>query len=116
LSFCYIGNHPRHAQQQGGFLARHPVCPLRAAKRTRQPLLLDTSVIIDGRIADLMEANFIEGRVIVPRFVLGTTSPSWILTSISVVLDAVMPGSSRSDPRLPRLIENPRNRRPLNAP
>jgi uncharacterized protein YacL len=33
-------------------------------------LLLDTSVIIDGRIADLIEAKFIEGLVIVPRFVL----------------------------------------------
>src|SRR6185436_16021216 len=33
-------------------------------------LLLDTSVIIDGRIAELIEANFLEGLVVVPRFVL----------------------------------------------
>jgi uncharacterized protein YacL len=33
-------------------------------------LLLDTSVIVDGRIADLIEANFLEGLVVVPRFVL----------------------------------------------
>jgi uncharacterized protein YacL len=33
-------------------------------------LLLDTSVIIDGRIADLIEANFLEGTLVVPRFVL----------------------------------------------
>src|SRR5258708_26605151 len=33
-------------------------------------LLLDTSVVIDGRIADLIEANFIEGLIIVPRFIL----------------------------------------------
>ena len=33
-------------------------------------LLLDTSVVIDGRIADLIEANFIEGLIVVPRFVL----------------------------------------------
>ena len=33
-------------------------------------LLLDTSVIIDGRIADLIEANFVEGLIVVPRFVL----------------------------------------------
>jgi uncharacterized protein YacL len=33
-------------------------------------LLLDTSVIIDGRIADLIEARLLEGLVIVPRFVL----------------------------------------------
>jgi uncharacterized protein YacL len=33
-------------------------------------ILLDTSVIIDGRIADLIEANFVEGVIIIPRFVL----------------------------------------------
>ncbi len=33
-------------------------------------LLLDTSVIIDGRIADLIETKALEGLVIVPRFVL----------------------------------------------
>jgi len=33
-------------------------------------LLLDTSVIIDGRIADLIDARFLEGVVVVPRFVL----------------------------------------------
>src|SRR5437879_3148038 len=34
------------------------------------PLLLDTSVIIDGRIADLIEARLVEGLIVVPRFVL----------------------------------------------
>jgi uncharacterized protein YacL len=33
-------------------------------------LLLDTSVIIDGRIADLIETGFLEGLIVVPRFVL----------------------------------------------
>ena len=33
-------------------------------------LLLDTSVIIDGRIADLIETHFLEGLIVVPRFVL----------------------------------------------
>jgi len=32
--------------------------------------ILDTSVIIDGRIADVIEAGFIQGKVIIPRFVL----------------------------------------------
>ncbi len=36
----------------------------------REPLLLDTSVIIDGRIADVSNAGFLRGEVIVPRFVL----------------------------------------------
>jgi len=33
-------------------------------------IVLDTSVIIDGRIAELLEANFVQGTVVVPRFVL----------------------------------------------
>lgn len=32
--------------------------------------LVDTSVIIDGRIADICESGFVEGTLLVPRFVL----------------------------------------------
>jgi len=32
--------------------------------------LLDTSVIIDGRIADICSANFLEGTLLIPQFVL----------------------------------------------
>lgn len=32
--------------------------------------LLDTSVLIDGRIADIAESGFLEGKLIVPQFVL----------------------------------------------
>lgn len=32
--------------------------------------LVDTSVLIDGRIADIMETGFMEGTLLVPRFVL----------------------------------------------
>ena len=35
-----------------------------------RPVLLDTSVIIDGRIADISLTGFIEGEMLVPRFVL----------------------------------------------
>jgi uncharacterized protein YacL len=34
------------------------------------PKILDTSVIIDGRILDIMKAGFIEGKIIIPEFVL----------------------------------------------
>jgi uncharacterized protein YacL len=34
------------------------------------PKILDTSVIIDGRIADICETGFLEGPLIVPQFVL----------------------------------------------
>ena len=42
------------------------------AKQTRgaRPLLLDTSVIIDGRIADVSDTGIIESTLIIPRFVL----------------------------------------------
>ncbi|MFA6320777.1 MAG: PIN domain-containing protein [Candidatus Omnitrophota bacterium] len=33
-------------------------------------VILDTSVIIDGRIADIFHTHFIEGRIVIPRFVL----------------------------------------------
>lgn len=36
----------------------------------QRPLILDTSVIIDGRIADLCETGIIDQSLIVPRFVL----------------------------------------------
>ena len=34
------------------------------------PKILDTSVIIDGRIADICQSGFVEGRLVVPIFVL----------------------------------------------
>lgn len=34
------------------------------------PKILDTSVLIDGRILDVMKTGFIEGRIIIPEFVL----------------------------------------------
>jgi uncharacterized protein YacL len=37
---------------------------------TEAILLMDTSVIIDGRIADIAETGFLLGKLIVPRFVL----------------------------------------------
>jgi uncharacterized protein YacL len=35
-----------------------------------QPKILDTSVIIDGRVADICQTDFLEGELIIPRFVL----------------------------------------------
>ncbi|MDD4889336.1 MAG: PIN/TRAM domain-containing protein [Phycisphaerae bacterium] len=42
------------------------------AKQTKgvRPMLLDTSVIIDGRIADIAESKLIDSQLVVPRFVL----------------------------------------------
>lgn len=38
--------------------------------RGGQAKILDTSVIIDGRVADIVEAGFLEGALLVPEFVL----------------------------------------------
>ena len=42
------------------------------AKQTRgaRPLILDTSVIIDGRIADICDTKIIDSPLVIPRFVL----------------------------------------------
>jgi len=42
------------------------------ARQTRgaRPLILDTSVIIDGRIADICETRIIDSQLFIPRFVL----------------------------------------------
>src|SRR4029077_1407733 len=46
---------------------------VRFSRETMQhePLVLDTNVIIDGRIADLCATGFLSRSLIVPRFVLG---------------------------------------------
>ncbi|MEW5766841.1 MAG: TRAM domain-containing protein [bacterium] len=40
------------------------------SERGEKEKILDTSVIIDGRIADICETGFLEGTLIIPRFVL----------------------------------------------
>ncbi len=42
------------------------------SKQTRgsRPLILDTSVIIDGRIADICDTRIIDSPIVIPRFVL----------------------------------------------
>lgn len=40
------------------------------AKAKSYPKILDTSVIIDGRIADICKTDFVEGPLIIPEFVL----------------------------------------------
>ena len=44
--------------------------PQSAAEPMLPQILVDTSVIIDGRIADIARAGFVPGKLVVPRFVL----------------------------------------------
>ncbi len=48
----------------GGRFSREP------ARGSDKPILLDTSVIIDGRIADISRTGFADGTLTIPRFVL----------------------------------------------
>ncbi|HEX4264953.1 MAG TPA: PIN domain-containing protein [Verrucomicrobiae bacterium] len=70
LAFGYIGIILAMRSNKEDFSL---IIPYVRFARQNQPdnlYLLDTSVIIDGRIADLIEANFLEGIIVVPRFVL----------------------------------------------
>ncbi len=55
-----FNNLPRLGKEKG----------VRSEKKSGIHKLLDTSVIIDGRIADLCESGFLEGTLLVPAFVL----------------------------------------------
>jgi uncharacterized protein YacL len=46
------------------------VALFRDASPERRHKILDTSVIIDGRIADICEAGFLDGTLVIPQFVL----------------------------------------------
>jgi uncharacterized protein YacL len=52
-----------------GNIRKQPRDKTKAQNRT-YPKVLDTSVIIDGRIADICKTGFIEGPLIIPEFVL----------------------------------------------
>ena len=70
LSFSYIGMVLAMRSNKEDFSLIIPYVRFAPQNKPENLLLLDTSVIIDGRIADLIEANFIEGLLVVPRFVL----------------------------------------------
>jgi uncharacterized protein YacL len=70
LGFSYIGIILAMRSNKEDFSLIIPYVRFSPQNKPDNLLLLDTSVIIDGRIADLIEAKFLEGLVLVPRFVL----------------------------------------------
>jgi uncharacterized protein YacL len=70
LGFGYIGIVLAMRSNKEDFSLIIPYVRFAPQNKPDNLLLLDTSVIIDGRIADLIEAKLLEGRVVVPRFVL----------------------------------------------
>ena len=70
ICFGYIGMIMAMRSNKEDFSLIIPYVRFSRDNRPENLLLLDTSVIIDGRIADLIETRFVEGIVVVPRFVL----------------------------------------------
>ena len=70
LIFPYLGLilGVRYGKESGRDV--QAVTGLGPAGRFLTPKLLDTSVIIDGRIADLCETGFMEGEFVIPQFIL----------------------------------------------
>ena len=59
----------KNPEQAAAAKGKQPAAPAEA-KPQQQYKLLDTSVIIDGRIADICDTGFIEGTLLIPVFVL----------------------------------------------
>ncbi len=69
LIFCYLGMAIA-LRGKDEFNIIIPYVRLRRQDQIEEVVLLDTSVIIDGRILDILKTKFIEGKIIIPRFVL----------------------------------------------
>jgi len=104
LSFGYIGIVLAMRSNKEDFSLIIPYVRFAPQNKPDNLLLLDTSVIIDGRIADLIETNFLEGLIVVPRFVLKE------LQQIADSSDAVKRARGRRGLEvLNRIQRNPRN-------
>jgi len=69
LIFCYLGMIMA-MRGKDEFNLIIPYVKFVRQDRNDDIVLLDTSVIIDGRIADIFQTHFVEGRIVIPRFVL----------------------------------------------
>lgn len=69
LVFCYLGM-VISIKGKDEFNLVIPYVRFSREDQKDQLFLLDTSVIIDGRIAGICEAGFISGRLMIPRFIL----------------------------------------------
>lgn len=69
LIFCYLGM-VISMRGKDEFNIIIPYVKFARQDQKEDIVILDTSVIIDGRIADITDTKFIEGRLVIPRFVL----------------------------------------------
>jgi uncharacterized protein YacL len=57
-------------QTKGDFRFVIPYVEFSKEVKGRMPYILDTSVVIDGRIADVVEADIFDSQLVMPRFVI----------------------------------------------
>ncbi len=69
LVFCYLGMTIA-LRGKDEFSLIIPYVKFERRDQAEQFIILDTSVIIDGRVADICQTRFISGRLVIPRFVL----------------------------------------------
>ena len=70
VGFSYIGMILALRSNKEDFSLIIPYVRFTRQNAPHSIILLDTSAIIDGRVADLLDLGFVEGTVVVPRFVL----------------------------------------------
>lgn len=71
---CALLGYKKRSEIGGLFSRREKSSAVKSALEiginTANPKVLDTSVIIDGRINDICQTGFIEGQMVIPNFVL----------------------------------------------
>jgi uncharacterized protein YacL len=69
LIFCYLGM-VMALRGKDEFNVIIPYVRLRRQDQAQDVVILDTSVIIDGRIVDICKTSFLGGKIVIPKFVL----------------------------------------------
>lgn len=72
---CYLGISIFSSRQNDIFqvwssLSSRSGEPMAASGKSSRAILMDTSVIIDGRVTDIARTGFLSGELLIPRFVL----------------------------------------------
>jgi uncharacterized protein YacL len=70
-TFAYLGTMLAMRSNRDEFSLIIPYVRFARETKLHEPLVLDTNVIIDGRIADLCATGFLSRALIAPRFILG---------------------------------------------
>jgi uncharacterized protein YacL len=69
LVFCYLGM-VLGLRGKDQFNIVIPYVRLHRQDQAEEVIVMDTSAIIDGRIQDVLKTKFLEGKIVIPRFVL----------------------------------------------